>query len=173
MREKPFNSIDGSRRVSQQCTEVKEGAAVVCTSHVDVDAAFEGQFGQSNSNFSELRIGQIGWRRAKSDFWLGNISTRLRKKSEPDPGQVRCVQGFPTMTVPAGFTTVVYDRVLDPSSADGTRVASVTQAKLPAGIDFAGRPFDEPTLLKIASAYERATKHRTPPPDFGPLPNHP
>ncbi len=82
-------------------------------------------------------------------------------------------QGFPTMTVPAGFTTVVYDRVLDPSSADGTRVASVTQAKLPAGIDFAGRPFDEPTLLKIASAYERATKHRTPPPDFGPLPNQP
>jgi Asp-tRNA(Asn)/Glu-tRNA(Gln) amidotransferase A subunit family amidase len=32
-----------------------------------------------------------------------------------------------------------------------------------------GRPFSEPTLLKIASAYEAATKHRIPPPDFGPV----
>jgi len=29
---------------------------------------------------------------------------------------------------------------------------------------------EEPTLIKIASAYEAATKHRVPPPDFGPLP---
>ena len=28
----------------------------------------------------------------------------------------------------------------------------------------------KPTLIKIASAYEAATKHRVPPPDFGPLP---
>jgi Asp-tRNA(Asn)/Glu-tRNA(Gln) amidotransferase A subunit family amidase len=34
---------------------------------------------------------------------------------------------------------------------------------------FWGRPFSEPTLLKIASAYEAATKHRIPPPDFGPV----
>lgn len=47
-------------------------------------------------------------------------------------------QGFPTMTVPAGFTTKVYDRVLDPTSPDGTRLVGVTQAKLPTGIDFAG-----------------------------------
>jgi Asp-tRNA(Asn)/Glu-tRNA(Gln) amidotransferase A subunit family amidase len=82
-------------------------------------------------------------------------------------------QGFPTMTVPAGFTTVVYDRVLDPTSPDGTRLAGVTQAKLPTGIDFAGRPFDEPTLFKVASAYASATKHRVPPPEFGPLQNQP
>jgi Asp-tRNA(Asn)/Glu-tRNA(Gln) amidotransferase A subunit family amidase len=79
-------------------------------------------------------------------------------------------QGFPTMTVPAGFTAQVYDRVADPASPDGTRLVGPTPAKLPVGIDFAARPFDEPTLLKIASAYERATKHRMPPPDFGPLP---
>lgn len=82
-------------------------------------------------------------------------------------------QGFPTMTVPAGFTTVVYDRVLDPASPDGTRLAGVTNARLPTGIDFAGRPFDEPTLFKVASAYEAATKHRSPPPDFGPLAGRP
>jgi Asp-tRNA(Asn)/Glu-tRNA(Gln) amidotransferase A subunit family amidase len=79
-------------------------------------------------------------------------------------------QGFPTITVPAGFTTHVYDRVPDSSSADGTRLAGPTPAKLPVGVDFAGRPFDEPLLFKIASAYTAATKHRMPPPEFGPLP---
>ena len=81
-------------------------------------------------------------------------------------------QGFPTITVPAGFTTHVYDRVLDPASPDGTgtRLVGPTPAKLPIGMDVAGRPFDEPTILEIASAYAAATKHRLPPPEFGPLP---
>jgi hypothetical protein len=43
-------------------------------------------------------------------------------------------------------------------------------AKLSVGIMFVGRPFAEPTLLRIASAYEAGTKHRIPPPDFGPVP---
>jgi Asp-tRNA(Asn)/Glu-tRNA(Gln) amidotransferase A subunit family amidase len=79
-------------------------------------------------------------------------------------------QGFPTMTVPAGFTTHVYDRVLDPSSADGTRLVGPTPEKLPVGVDFAARPFDEPLLFKIASAYTAAAKHRMQPAEFGPLP---
>jgi Asp-tRNA(Asn)/Glu-tRNA(Gln) amidotransferase A subunit family amidase len=37
-------------------------------------------------------------------------------------------------------------------------------AKRPLGIMFFARPFSEPTLLQIASAYEAA-----PPPDFGPV----
>jgi Asp-tRNA(Asn)/Glu-tRNA(Gln) amidotransferase A subunit family amidase len=80
-------------------------------------------------------------------------------------------QGFPTITVPAGFTTEVYDRVLDPTSPDGTRLVGPTPAKLPIGMDFAARPFDEATLVRLASAYTAVTKHRLPPPDFGPLPN--
>jgi len=80
-------------------------------------------------------------------------------------------QGFPTITVPAGFTTKVYDRVLDPSSPDGTKLIGPTPAQLPIGVDFATRPFDEPMLLRIASAYAAATRHRRPPPDFGPLPS--
>jgi Asp-tRNA(Asn)/Glu-tRNA(Gln) amidotransferase A subunit family amidase len=79
-------------------------------------------------------------------------------------------QGFPTMTVPAGFTAHVYDRVLDPSSADGTRLVGPTPEKLPVGVDFAARPFDEPLLFKIASAYTAAAKHRMQPAEFGPLP---
>ena len=83
------------------------------------------------------------------------------------------IRGFPTITVPAGFTTEVYDRVVDKTSKDGTRLVGPTPARLPIGIDFAARPFDEPTLLRIAAAYEAGTKHRAPPPDFGPLASQP
>jgi len=82
-------------------------------------------------------------------------------------------QGFPAITVPAGFTTHVYDRVRDAASPDGTRLVGPAAAKLPVGIDFLGRPFAEPLLLRIASAYEAATKHRVPPSAFGPLANEP
>jgi amidase len=46
-----------------------------------------------------------------------------------------------SMTVPAGFTT----------------------DNLPVGITFFGRPYSEPTLIKLAYAYEQATHHRVPP----------
>jgi amidase len=46
-----------------------------------------------------------------------------------------------SMTVPAGFT----------------------RDNLPIGITFFGRPYSEPTLLKLAYSYEQATHHRIPP----------
>ncbi len=70
-------------------------------------------------------------------------------------------KGFPAMTVPAGFTTVVYDR-----DASGNLLPA-KPAKLPVGMDILGKPFSEPTIFAIASAYEAATHHRIPPPDFG------
>jgi amidase len=79
-------------------------------------------------------------------------------------------QGFPAITVPAGFTTEVWDRV---PAADGPRLVGPVKAALPVGVDFLARPFDEGTLFRIAHAYEAATKHRRPPPDFGPLPGEP
>ncbi len=78
--------------------------------------------------------------------------------------------GIPTLSVPAGFTTHVFDRVRDATAPGGTRLVGPVPAKLAVGIMFFGRPFSEPTLLRIASAYEAATKHRVPPPEFGPLP---
>lgn len=75
-------------------------------------------------------------------------------------------QGFPAITVPAGFTTQVWDRVRDGS---GTKLVGPVAATLPVGVDFIARPFDEATLVRIASAYEAATHHRRPPTDFGPL----
>jgi amidase len=78
--------------------------------------------------------------------------------------------GFSTLSVPAGFTSHVFDRVRDATARDGTRLVGPIPAKLPLGIMFFGRPFSEPMLFRIASAYEAATKHRIPPPDFGPVP---
>jgi Asp-tRNA(Asn)/Glu-tRNA(Gln) amidotransferase A subunit family amidase len=77
--------------------------------------------------------------------------------------------GFPAITVPAGFTTQVLDRVRDANAPGGTRLLNPVPARLPVGIDFLAMPFDEPMLLRIASAYEAATKHRRPPSPFSSL----
>jgi Asp-tRNA(Asn)/Glu-tRNA(Gln) amidotransferase A subunit family amidase len=61
-----------------------------------------------------------------------------------DPGNNRRlapILGFPAISVPAGFT------------AEG----------LPVGIEFMGKAFSEPSLFKIAYAYEQGTRHRKPP----------
>ncbi|MCR6652033.1 MAG: amidase [Cellvibrionaceae bacterium] len=89
------------------------------------------------------------------------------------------VQGFPAITVPAGFTKEVWDRIADPKiplpktlapdQTIPTILVGPVKAKLPVGIDFLGRPFSEPMLLRIAYAYEAGTKHRQQPVDFGPL----
>ena len=72
-------------------------------------------------------------------------------------------RGFPAMTVPAGFTTRVYDR-----GADGELLPAIPAA-LPVGIDFLGLPFSEPTLFEIGAAYEAASRHRRQPPGVGAL----
>ncbi len=72
-------------------------------------------------------------------------------------------QGFPAITVPAGFTTEVWDRERDGS---GTKFVGPIPAQLPVGVDFIARPFQEALLVRIAAAYEAATRHRRPPPDF-------
>jgi Asp-tRNA(Asn)/Glu-tRNA(Gln) amidotransferase A subunit family amidase len=81
-------------------------------------------------------------------------------------------EGFPALTVPAGFTTEVWDRVHN-ADGEGTRLVGPISARLPVGIDFLARPFDEPLLFRVGSAYEAATHHRRPPSDFGPLREEP
>jgi amidase len=50
------------------------------------------------------------------------------------------VAGYPNINVPAGFSH-----------------------NLPVGISFFGRAYSEPRLIRLAYAYEQATKHRRPP----------
>jgi amidase len=77
--------------------------------------------------------------------------------------------GFPAISVPAGFTSEVYDRAIvvgkDGSLKAGELEAPVKLA-LPVGLDFLGRAFSEPTLLQIAATYENATHNRRPPAAF-------
>jgi amidase len=55
--------------------------------------------------------------------------------------------GFPAITVPMGYT----------------------RGTLPAGIQFFGRAWSEPVLIRLAYAYEQATHHRHPPSTTPPL----
>jgi Asp-tRNA(Asn)/Glu-tRNA(Gln) amidotransferase A subunit family amidase len=84
--------------------------------------------------------------------------------------------GYPTIAVPAGFASQVYDRavVRDP---DGSKRAgdfvSPKAVELPVSMDFLGRAFSEPLLIRIAAGYEAATRQRRPPKDFGPVAGEP
>ncbi len=83
--------------------------------------------------------------------------------------------GIPELTVPAGFNPVVYEPeyVLNEDKDDYDSVTSSEQTELesplPVGISFWAGPGDESIILRAASAYEAATKHRKAPPDFGPV----
>ncbi len=83
--------------------------------------------------------------------------------------------GLPDIGVPAGFTQVVYDRTTRGSTEElALNPPSVRkEIALPFSIQFLGRPWSEPVLLQIASAYEHARGPRIAPPDFGPLPGEP
>ena len=83
--------------------------------------------------------------------------------------------GVPEITVPAGYNRIVYDPQYELSADRKTytlvtgKVQSMLQYPMPFSINFWAGPGDEPVVLEAASNYEAATKHRVPPPDFGPL----
>ena len=84
--------------------------------------------------------------------------------------------GFPVVVVPAGFTREVYDRAIVVGADGGKTAGDLLPAKpvaLPISIDVLGRRFSEPVIIRIAAAYEQATRHRRPPPAFPPLPGEP
>jgi hypothetical protein len=88
---------------------------------------------------------------------------------------------IPRVVVPAGYNRIVYEPqfALNPDRTNYVSILApeTTQSLLPnpmpIAITFFAGQGDEPTLLKAASAYEAATKHRVPPPAFGPVAGEP
>jgi aspartyl-tRNA(Asn)/glutamyl-tRNA(Gln) amidotransferase subunit A len=74
---------------------------------------------------------------------LGAAPGGLASTGSPVLNRPFSFTGFPSLTVPCGFT----------------------EAGLPIGLQLAGRPFDEATILRVAAGYEAATGwgRRTPP----------
>jgi Asp-tRNA(Asn)/Glu-tRNA(Gln) amidotransferase A subunit family amidase len=48
-------------------------------------------------------------------------------------------------------------------------VPSELPKPMPISLMLWASPGSEPAMIKVASAYEAATHHRVPPPDFGPV----
>lgn len=97
---------------------------------------------------------------------------RLREELRYGPNA-----GLTEVLIPAGYVTMAYDPVfiLSPDGKRYEAAASHTAKAIPApglpfSLVFRAEPGKEDILLKIASAYEAASKRRVPPPAFGPLP---
>jgi Asp-tRNA(Asn)/Glu-tRNA(Gln) amidotransferase A subunit family amidase len=116
------------------------------------------------------------------DLFVNPVNTSLAPKiagaGEPEQRQgfgYGAMLGIPEVFVPAGFATEIYEATFKLSD-DGTKYDTVTGVKptkltgpLPYNIGFWAGPGEENTLLKVAAAYEAATKHRKPPAGFGPV----
>jgi Asp-tRNA(Asn)/Glu-tRNA(Gln) amidotransferase A subunit family amidase len=84
--------------------------------------------------------------------------------------------GLTEVLIPAGYVREVYDPVFV-LSADKTRYVptnnntpiTVPAPGLPFSLVFRADPGKEDLILKVASAYQAASKRRVPPPAFGPL----
>ena len=79
------------------------------------------------------------------------------------------IEQMAAIVVPAGFTREVYDRVPDDGDPNGSRLEGPKKVEVPVALEFLARPFEEPTLFAIASAFESIKRHRRPPPGFGEL----
>lgn len=84
---------------------------------------------------------------------------------------------IPRVVVPAGVTRTIVEPAyaLNHDKTDYVAVlpprakARALKHPLPISITFFAGQGDEPVLIKVGTAYESATRHRLPPPAFGPL----
>jgi amidase len=84
--------------------------------------------------------------------------------------------GLTEVLIPAGYVREVYDPVFV-LSADKTRYVptndntpkTLPAPGLPFSLVFRAEPGKEDVILKVASAYQAASKRRVPPPGFGPV----
>jgi Asp-tRNA(Asn)/Glu-tRNA(Gln) amidotransferase A subunit family amidase len=126
----------------------------------------------------------------KIDVFVNPVTTLLPEKTggAGPPGGPGARSGFgygamlgiSEVFVPAGFSDTIYDFKFVLSAdgkkydtVEGTEPTKLPGIGLPYDMAFWAGPGEEALLLKVASAYEAATHHRTPPPGFGPVKGEP
>jgi len=96
--------------------------------------------------------------RAARELGLDAYMDRYRLDAVLFPGTagaaIAAKAGYPSVQVPAGFVAGVRDK---------------DTPDYPYGATFTGRAWSEPTLLRLAYAFEQATRVRRPPPNLPPL----
>ncbi|HEY9736578.1 MAG TPA: amidase family protein, partial [Trichocoleus sp.] len=117
------------------------------------------------------------------------IDRNNRPAPEDDPNYLRIITERPALTQASlltaleGFDALIYPSVASPpnvlgqplASGSGNRLspfsgfpavtvpAGFTEDGLPVGLEFLGRAYDEPTLLKLTYAFEQGTRFRQAP----------
>jgi Asp-tRNA(Asn)/Glu-tRNA(Gln) amidotransferase A subunit family amidase len=156
----PRNPLDGRQGVNERIMlrELLRRAdmMVILENHLDCLVRLHTPFAP----------GKIGM--APQPGMPGNI--RLETMNGPNAGLTE-------LLIPAGYVKTVYDPVFK-LSADGTRYLSVPAEKptpvpepgMPFSLVFRAEPGKEDIQVRVASAYEKASQRRIPPPSFGPIP---
>jgi amidase len=146
--------------------EMRSLADIVAFNQANADRAL--RFGQdiflaaeaTRGDLSELEYGAARQMdlRASRELGLDAYMDRYRLDAVLFPGAagaaIAAKAGYPSVQVPAGFTAGMRDK---------------ETPDYPYGATFTGRAWSEPTLLRLAYAFEQATQARRPPAGLPPL----
>jgi len=147
-------------------TEMRSLADIVAFNQAHADRAL--RFGQDIFLAAEATRGDLSEPeyvsarqmdlRAARELGLDTYMDRYRLDAVLFPGTagaaIAAKAGYPSIQVPAGFIAGVRDK---------------ETSDYPYGATFTGRAWSEPTLLRLAYAFEQATQLRRPPPGLPPL----
>ncbi len=156
----PRNKLDGRQGVNERIM-LRE-----LLRRVDMTVILENRLDALVRLHTPLPPGRIGYAEEPG------VAQNLRLESFYGPNA-----GLTEVLVPAGYVRTAYDPVFTLSANRMRYVptysdvpAALAAPGLPFSLVFRAEPGQEDVLLRIASAYEAASRRRVPPPAFGPIP---